>query len=160
MSATTPKPFVDIENARVDDQRDVMREIMSADHCPFCWENLEKYHKQAIIKEGKYWLVTTNQWPYVHTSLHLLLIYKSHAERLADLDPQAGVELLELVQWVEKHYQIPGGGVAMRFGDMNYSAGTVAHIHAQLLVPDIQAPDYDAKPVKVKIGKMWKDRTI
>ncbi len=151
-------PFVDLENAREDSQRAVMREIIDANHCPFCRENLQKYHKQPILKEGQYWLVTTNQWPYPHTKVHLLLICKEHVTNLSELKPQAGEELVTLSQWAEKEFQMIGGGLAMRFGDMNYSAGTIAHLHVQLLMPSIDDPDYDEKPVKIKIGKTWKDR--
>ena len=150
----TNKPItVDLDNAREKDQIKVMKKIISAGDCPFCLDNLRKYHKRPILKETKHWLLTENQWPYPHTKLHLLAIYKEHAEKLVELKPEAGQELLELMQWAEKHYQVPGGGWCMRFGDTNYSAGTVKHIHAQFLVPDIDAPDYDTKPVKVKIGK-------
>lgn len=155
----TPTKFVDLDNARVDEQREVMRDIIDAEHCPFCPENVQKYHKQPILKVGTYWLVTANQWPYEHTKLHLLIILKKHGERLADMPVEAGCELIELAQWAEQEYKMPGGGLAIRFGDTNYSAGTVAHLHAQLLQPDIDAPDYDEKPVKVKIGKMHKDRS-
>ncbi|MBP7875888.1 HIT family protein [Candidatus Woesebacteria bacterium] len=154
----TSKKFVDIDNSRVDEQRTVMQDIVAADHCPFCLENLKAYHKEPILKEGAHWIVTKNQWPYDHTKVHLLFISRKHATRLEDLDLAAGAELLELAQWAVKEYSIVGGGLVLRFGDTNYSAGTVAHLHAQLLFPDIEAPDYDEKPVKVKIGKMWKDR--
>jgi len=150
------KQQVDLDNAREKDQVKVMKKIIAAGDCPFCLDNLHKYHKRPILKETKHWLLTENQWPYPHTQVHLLAIYKEHAERLAGLKPEAGQELLELMQWAEKHYQVPGGGWCMRFGDTNYSAGTVKHIHAQFLVPDIDAPDYDQKPVKVKIGKTGK----
>ena len=150
---TMSKQFVDLDNARVEEQKQVMQDIISADHCPFCAENLEKYHRQPIIKETEHWVLTKNQWPYNNTKLHLLAIYKQHVTNLADLEPIAGKELLELFQWVEKEYSVPGGGWAMRFGDTDYSAGTVAHIHSQFLVPDIHRPDYNQKPVKIKIGK-------
>lgn len=153
-AATTP--FVDLENAREDDQREVMKKIMAANHCPFCVENLKKYHKQPIIKETKYWLVTTNQWPYDHTLHHFLLIYKDHAEQLQELETEAGKELFELVAWLEKEYHIPGGGWAMRFGDTNYSSGSVAHLHVQYVVPSIEDPDFE--PTRIKIGKNPKDR--
>jgi diadenosine tetraphosphate (Ap4A) HIT family hydrolase len=142
---------VDLDNARVDEQRQVMQEIIDADHCPFCSENLAKYHTQPILKEGKFWLVTTNQWPYTFTKLHLLFIHKNHITTLQEMDPAAGKELIELAQWAEAAYQVPGGGLAMRFGDTDYSAGTVAHLHAQFLVPDIEAEGYE--PVRIKIGK-------
>ncbi|MBP9819245.1 HIT family protein [Candidatus Woesebacteria bacterium] len=157
-SKKTGQQYVDIDNSRVEAQRVEMQKIIAADHCPFCPENLKAYHKEPILREGVHWIVTKNQWPYDHTKVHLLLIARKHATRLEELDPAAGAELLELAQWAVKEYSIVGGGLVLRFGDMNYSAGTVAHLHAQLLFPDIAAPDYDEKPVRVKIGKMWKDR--
>lgn len=150
------KQFVDLDNARLAEQKQVMRNIEDAAHCPFCAENLAKYHKRPILKEGKYWLVTENQWPYQHTKHHFLLIYKKHVENITELTPPAGAELIELAQWLIKKYQIPGGGLVMRFGDTNYSAGTVNHLHAQLLQPDIHAPGYASAPVRVKIGKTKK----
>jgi diadenosine tetraphosphate (Ap4A) HIT family hydrolase len=140
-----------LDNARKDDQRDVMREIIAAGECPFCAENLRKYHKQPIVRETEHWLLTPNQWPYNHTKIHLLAIYKTHAERLSELTLEAGADLLALMQWAEKEYNVPGGGWAMRFGDTDHSAGTVLHIHAQFLVPDLESPGYE--PVRIKIGK-------
>lgn len=145
------KSFVDIDNAREEEQKKVMQDIIKSDHCPFCEENLGKYHSETMIKEGKFWILTKNKWPYDHTKLHLLVIYKEHVTNLAGLDPEAGKELFEFLKWAEKEYVIPGGGLAMRFGDTNYSAGTVNHLHAQLVQPDLDSPGYE--PVRIKIGK-------
>lgn len=146
----TDKTFVDIDNARIDEQRQVMRKIIAANECPFCQENLTKYHKKPIIKKGKYWLVTTNQWPYSHTKFHFMLIATEHVEKLAELAPEAGAELIELTSWLEKEYQFPGGGLALRFGNTNYSAGSVAHLHVQVVVPDLDDPEFE--PTRIKIG--------
>lgn len=147
-------PFVDIDNAREDDQRDVMRKIIEQGHCPFCMENLRLYHKQPILKETKHWILTKNQWPYKNTRLHFLIILKTHAEHLQELTPEMGAELFEIVAWTEKEFDIPGGGFAIRFGDTDYSAGTVNHIHAQFIVPEINNPDFE--PTRFKIGKTKK----
>lgn len=144
-------PNVDLDNARLDEQRQVMEEIIDADHCPFCLENLQKYHKQPILQDGQFWILTKNQWPYEHTKVHLLAIYKEHAVNLGELNPEAGNELLEMMQWAQKEYQVPGGAMAMRFGDTDYSAGTVAHIHVQFIIPNLESPGYE--PVRLKIGK-------
>lgn len=149
----TSSNFVDLDNARIEEQRQVMRKIITAGHCPFCLANLAKYHKQPILQKGRFWLLTYNQWPYQNTKLHLLAIYKTHAEKLSDLDQAAGQELIKFMQWAEKEFNVPGGAFAVRFGDTNYSAGTVAHIHAQFIWPDISAPDYQQKPVRIKVGK-------
>ncbi len=151
--ANTPNPttFVDIENARVDEQKQVMKEIIDQGHCPFCLENLRLYHKKPILKEGKFWVLTPNQWPYDNTRVHLLAISTTHVETLGELNPEAGSELIELLSWAEKEYQAAGGGFAVRFGDTNYSAGTVKHLHAQFIIPDIEKKDF--VPVRLKIGK-------
>lgn len=142
---------VDIDNAREEEQRKVMEQIAAADHCSFCLENIRQYHKEPFLYQNDHWILTKNQWPYDHTRLHLLAIYTEHAEHLHELHPDAGNALMELMQWAEKEYDLPGGAIAMRFGDTRYSAGSVCHLHAQLLVPDITATDY--QPVRFKIGK-------
>ncbi len=142
--------FVDVSNARVDEQRQVMEKIVEANECPFCQSNLEKYHREPILMESHHWLVTRNQWPYEHTSFHFLLIAKVHVEHLRDLPAEAGTELIELVKKLDDLYHFEGGGLAIRFGSTQYSAGTVAHLHAQIVIPDVQAPDFE--PVRIKIG--------
>lgn len=143
--------FIDPDNARVDEQKNVMAEILTAGHCPFCEENLRKYHQLPIIKEGDFWVITPNQWPYEHTQYHWLAIHRSHVETLQELTPEAGAELVVLLGEMERDYNLVGGGVGLRFGDSDYNAGTVSHLHAQLIIPDIDAPDF--QPVRLKIGK-------
>ena len=142
---------VDLANARVDEQRAVMQDIIEAGHCPFCLENLTKYHHQPILKETKHWLLTTNQWPYKNVRHHLLVILKTHKEMLDELTAEEGAELVEVLAFAQQHTAAPGGGFAMRFGDTDYSAGTVSHLHIQFIVPDIDVPDF--KPTRFKIGK-------
>ncbi|NCO12208.1 MAG: hypothetical protein COZ34_03525 [Candidatus Pacebacteria bacterium CG_4_10_14_3_um_filter_34_15] len=148
------KQFVDLDNAREDEQKQVMEEIIKAGHCPFCQENFKLYNSQTSLRDGKYWFMIKNRWPYKNTKVHLIAIYKQHATNLDDIDSESGKELLDFLKWAEKEYDVPGGGWSMRFGDTDYSAGTVNHIHVQFIQPDINAPEY--KPVKIKIGKRFK----
>ena len=142
---------VDLANAREDEQRQVMKKIIEANECPFCLENLQKYHTPPILFETAHWLLTSNRWPYKHTQYHLLAILKSHKEMLAELTTAEGAELVEILHFAQEHTQALGGGVAMRFGDTSYSAGTIKHLHVQFIVPDIDQPDFE--PVRIKIGK-------
>lgn len=143
--------FVDLDNAREPEQRAVMEEIIASGKCPFCQENFTPSAEQPILKQGKYWWLTPNRWPYKNTKLQILAISNTHAEKLSELDPAAGQELLELLAELEREHQVPGGGVALRFGDTNYSAGSVKHLHAQFIVPDIEKPEFTS--VRIKIGK-------
>ena len=67
MDASTKKDFVDLDNARVAEQRQVMEKIIADGKCPFCLENILQYHKEPILKDGTHWILTKNQWPYRST---------------------------------------------------------------------------------------------
>lgn len=133
--------YINISAVRRDDQRKVMEEIRDQGHCPFCPENLPKYHKSPILKEGKFWLLTENQWPYDKIKHQMLAIYKTHIEHITEMDPEAGRELIEIFAEEALKRKMAGGGVAIRFGssaDGNYGS-SVLHIHAHLIEPDLKA---------------------
>ena len=148
------KPVVDLDNYRFDDQLKAMQDIAETGDCPFCMENFAAHQEEETLFDGKFWLLTYNRWPYKHTKVHLLAIYKEHAEHLSEVNPEAGTELIEVFQWAAAHFDVPGGGFVMRFGDTNYSAGSVHHLHAQFIQPDIESDTYE--PVRVKLGKSKK----
>ena len=133
--------FIHMNTLRRDDQKEVMKEIEKEGHCPFCIKNLEKYHKNPILKEGKFWVLTENQWPYEKIKHQLLAIYKTHIEHIEEMDPKAGRELIEMFQEESKKRKIPGGGIAIRFGKNpehgNYGS-SVLHIHAHMIEPDLE----------------------
>jgi diadenosine tetraphosphate (Ap4A) HIT family hydrolase len=134
-----------------------MDEIAKQGHCPFCAENIDKYHKNPILKEGKYWLLTDNQWPYPKVKHQLLAIYKTHIEHIKEMDAEAGAELITLFKEETLKRNIPGGGIIIRFGSDpkggNYGS-TVLHIHAHLIEPDLDAlGEAESFKFKVKIGQ-------
>ncbi|MEK7584687.1 MAG: hypothetical protein AAB490_05570, partial [Patescibacteria group bacterium] len=136
-------------NARSASQRVVMEQIERQGHCPFCIENLNTYHKNPILKKGKYWLLTENQWPYENVKHQLLVIYKTHIEHINQIAPKAWSELGSLFSGEAKKRKIEGGGLAIRFGsskDGNYGS-TVLHIHAHLIEPHLK---------KLKKTEAWK----
>jgi diadenosine tetraphosphate (Ap4A) HIT family hydrolase len=136
------KKFIVMDNIRREDQKKVMDEIAEQKHCPFCPENLLKYHKKPIIKEGKYWVLTDNQWPYEKIKHQLLAIYRSHIEHISEMEPAAGAELIELFKDEAVKRNIPGGGIAIRFGsnpEHGSYGNSVLHIHAHLIEPDLEA---------------------
>ena len=75
---------------------------------------------------------------------------KEHAEMPSAITPEAGKELWELLAWAEREFSFAGGAVCFRFGNTELSAGTVRHLHVQLIVPDRESQSYE--PVYFKIG--------
>jgi len=148
----TENNLVNLKNVRSDEQRKIMEQIVTDNVCPFCPEYLNRYHKNPILTEGKYWLITDNQWPYKNTKHQLLAIYKTHKEHLSELDPESGKELFELFGKISKERNMSGGAVTLRFGSSPYGnyGSTVKHIHAHLIEPDLQNEEREA--IKFKIG--------
>ncbi len=146
--------FITLSTVRREDQRAVMEEIKKEGHCPFCRENLEKYHKAPILKEGKFWIFTDNQWPYEKIKHQLLAIYKTHVEHIKDIDPEAGAELFAFFSEEARKRNIVGGGLAMRFGSSEHGnyGSSVLHIHAHLIEPDLEALE-ELEAWKFKFGQ-------
>lgn len=154
MSDGAIKPFINLAAVRREDQRAVMEEIKRQGHCPFCLENLKKYHTSPIIAEGKFWVLTDNQWPYEKIKHQLLAISKIHVEHIQDLDPEAGAELFKMFGDESRKRGISGGGLAMRFGSSphgNYGS-SVLHLHAHLIEPDLEALE-ESEAWKFKFGQ-------
>nr|AIA17319.1 HIT domain protein [uncultured bacterium] len=143
--------FVNLDNARFDNQRQVMEEIKTTGDCPFCQENLAKYHSKPVIRESTHWSLTENAYPYDGAKYHFLLIAKIHGETLADISPNAGADLFKLLAWVEKKYAIESGAFALRFGDIRYNGASVRHLHVHLIVGDVHNPDHEKIRFKMSV---------
>ena len=145
--------FVVLEHARHDDQLEVMKKIQKEGFCPFCSENINKADMMPVIKEGKYWHVRKNRWPYQNTRVHLLIIHNRHAEKLADVKLEAAAELFELVKWAESKHKASGGAIGIRFGDPKTNGATVNHFHAHFIVANItDRDDPNYQPVRFRVG--------
>lgn len=147
------KDFVNLGNTRVKEQLKIMKDIKKGEYCPFCPENYEKAQLNPVIKQGKYWHVRKNRWPYKNARVHLLIIHNSHAEKLSDITPEAAKEIFELTKWIEKEYDISGGGLCLRFGDITVNGATVLHLHFHIITAEItDKTDPNYKKVRFKVG--------
>lgn len=128
--------------------RKVIEKIATDKVCPFCIENLTKYHKNPILKDAKYWIVTTNMYPYKNTLHHFLLIHKKHTTSSKDISAEAWTELHGHIDWLTETYKVPGGTFFMRCGDTNHTGASVTHLHAQMVVTDTTK----VEPVLARFG--------
>src|SRR3989338_11114151 len=121
--------FVDTNNSNrgggYEKYRNVIDEIKKDGVCPFCPENLSRYHKNLILNDGKYWIITDNMYPYKGAKHHILLIHKKHIENVTDIAEDAWTELFDLIRSETKKRNIKGGTFYMRFGDTAYTGASV-----------------------------------
>lgn len=134
--------FIYSENVRSEEQAKVMADIAQAEVCPFCSDNLKTYHKKPIYADGKYWILTENQWPYEGSKVHLFAIAKEHIETLEQVSTEAAAELFELFKKGAKDFDIKGGTVAMRISPTAQYGSSVKHLHAHFIEPDVEREDH------------------
>ncbi len=147
------KKFVNLDNARVDEQRKVMERIVKNGECPFCSENLCKYHPKPIILETGHWIVTENAWPYEMTKNHFLLISQRHIESSEELSRDEWADLKGILEILKERFNLTHGTLLMRFGDSSKTGGTVKHLHIQVVQSDPTHPNYDSKKgLRTRIG--------
>lgn len=145
------KPFVSINNAglRGGYRKDLER-IRRDGVCPFCPENLARYHRKPTIKQGRWWVLTENGYPYKGARHHLLIIHRRHIENIADIAPAAWRELLLMTQSEIKKRRMEGGTFYLRFGETSYTGASVAHLHGNLISPDTRRKN--RKPIFTRVG--------
>lgn len=145
--------FVNLKNARRgrnDKYRGVIEAIKKDGVCPFCPENLSKYHKNPILEEGAHWLLTDNMYPYKGAKQQLLLIHKTHVENVSDLSEGAWSELLKLIRSEMAKREIGGGTFYIRFGDSSHTGASVLHLHANVISPDTEKENRE--PILARVG--------
>lgn len=148
-----PKKFVDESSTTHrpgDTYKNVIKKIAQDGVCPFCPENLAKYHKNPILKEYKYWLLTDNAYPYEEAKYHLLLIHRDHIETFEELSGEAWMELQSVLNEAVRDRRIKGGTLLMRFGETSHTGASVTHLHANLVSPD--GEDKNRKPIITRIA--------
>lgn len=141
------------DTARTPEQIAKMRELHEKNTCAFCPEHFEEYHDNPIEFQTDHWIVAKNDYPYEHTSLHLLIVSKEHVSRLEELSLPAKREYLEVLTRIEKDFDLSSFGVGMRVGDFRYNGGSVAHLHAHVIVGDFTDPKNHQK-VRFKVSSV------
>ncbi len=82
-------------------------------------------------------------YPYAPSKIHKLFIATAHIEHISDLSLEAWKELYEIVQESIAKEAIAGGTLLMRFGDTQFTGGSVSHLHVNLVQSNPDDPSYD-----------------
>ena len=125
--AVTMKQTVNVAHAR--NKKKLYEKIMRDKVCPFCVDFSEKkdvfqYHTKPILFHAKHWARTP--FPY--------FMLKKHIVSFSELKPAALKELVVLTKKLEEKFSLPAGVFLFRFGDTNYTGGSVSHFHGQFVL--------------------------
>jgi len=140
--------------ARRKEQLQRMIDLDQRNVCAFCPQNIKFETTSPIELESKHWYVKDNDFPYRGTKYHFLVISKKHVKTISELPKSAQVEFLTLISQVERKFKLKSYAVGMRSGNIKFNAGSVEHLHAQIIVGDTSKPDH--KPVRFKMSSVPK----
>ena len=115
-----------------------MKKTVGEGICPFCDKNAKE---KTCIKDGKFWWIKPNDFPYRRHAHHLIMVLKGkHSSKENDISnicPESWTEFGKIIQWAVQKYSILGGGIVLRFGLRKYNASTLTHVHAHIQAPDL-----------------------
>lgn len=142
--------------ARTPEQIAKMKHLHESGICAFCPEHFEEFHDNPIEFQTDHWIVAKNDYPYEHTTTHLMLFAKEHVSTLTALSAEARAEFMDVLARVEKDFGLFSFGVGMRVGDFRYNGGSVDHLHAHVIVGDFSDPSNHQK-VRFKVSSVPQD---
>jgi hypothetical protein len=104
--------------------------------CPFCAEHFDRVKNQIIHGAGagdRIWHMWKNPYPLAHTSEHIVIAPIHHITHVQEMDTDDWSAFAILVNIATK---MLGGCIAMRFGDPHYNAGSIRHLHTNVIQPN------------------------
>jgi diadenosine tetraphosphate (Ap4A) HIT family hydrolase len=137
-----------LPHARSQEQIDEMTALEVAGICIFCPSSYSydsdedvlleydsgKSYKKRVKGESTHWVLLHNEYPYLGTRHHLLLVPKRHVTELSELSGVEQVDLLTMLGDLAGRFG--HCAIGLRSGDMAYNGGTIAHLHVHLVVAE------------------------
>ena len=131
-----PESLYFMDHARTDEQRRHMEDLEEAGICVFCPEHFEEHHREPVEITGEHWYVTKNDFPYVGTAAHYLIVAREHVKSFDELPDEAGAELWSLKRQLKERLAPAAEAMVERSGAMRYNGASVAHLHVHFVALD------------------------
>ena len=101
--------------------------------CPFCPTELARRGRAPLFCVGE-WMLLENEFPRTDTEQMLLIVPHRHVINVRDLNGSDWRSIGVLFDYYEIGGST-GGGLLMRFGDPRNHAGTIDHLHLNVVRP-------------------------
>jgi hypothetical protein len=128
----------------------LLRSTFELDTCGFC--TIDRSINKVRF-ENDDWLIWENTFGGKRSCKTMLVIVaRQHWRKLSDITPDGWTSFEEMIAWATDNYDLPGGILFLRFGDMSFNTGTMPHLHWNIWVPD-KDMEGDARKVWIPIQK-------
>lgn len=143
-----PGALYEMSAARTAEQLAYMEQLERDGICIFCPEHVGEYHREPIEWSGEFFYVTKNDYPYVGTVAHYLIVPHRHVRSFDELPDEAGAELWAIKRRLKDQLEPLATATVERSGDMRFNGGSVAHLHTHF----VALPADPAKTVRFKVS--------
>lgn len=127
-----------------------LKKSQEAGNCLFCNPAWQADEEHPVLKREGAWFIRerTKRYPSPdragkYPARYLLIVRDIHGE---DLSPTDWVEIGTLFKWALEHFEIPGGGLCMRFGG-TLGGRTIYHHHLHLVQPNQKGVNEEGHPL-------------
>lgn len=111
--------------------------------CPFCPAERERRNRPALCSASHVsdrgargsWSLIQNEFPRSDAGRMLLIVPDFHCTDPASLTDEDWGCIGQLVTFCRTELGMEGGGLLMRFGDPHLHAGTIDHLHINMIEP-------------------------
>lgn len=131
----TEVQMLSLAYCRTLDQYVNMLESSKAGKCVFC-DPLGPQNR--VVQEDAGWRIWPNPFPIKFTEHHFVMAPRRHVVPGDAIQEEDFLAMGRLFRWAQQEYQFTGGGFVMRFGGPLQSAGSVLHLHANIIIPNRQ----------------------
>ena len=106
--------------------------------CPFC--KLDR-NKNEVLRVSGEWRLWKNPYPHAHTKEHFIIAPIQHLTNLCQMYSNDWDDVAALIDYVVNPetcggMAYEGGAVVIRYGDPRLNAGSIRHLHVNIIVPD------------------------
>ena len=103
-------------------------------YCPFCAKERKRRERKFLRVAGG-WGLIENEFKRKDTKEMWLLVPLRHIVHTDDLTRDDWAAIGDLFTYCCGQNCLTGGGLVMRFGDPRYNAGTIEHLHINIITP-------------------------
>jgi diadenosine tetraphosphate (Ap4A) HIT family hydrolase len=140
-----------LEGCRSYEQYFHMHQQFETGYCPFC--TVDRALNKVLFEDqfAQCWAVP-EQFLRKELKYHLIITPKRHVRFEWGLDTDEWRSIRTMHVFLAGQFDLEGGITVTRFGDMRLNAGTVPHLHTNIMVPN------GTGEVRIPVFKDPKDR--
>jgi hypothetical protein len=115
----------------------VMRTHIDNGTCPFCPNGFDPTLNRIIGQNDHcmFWENPVGKGDPALEKHYVFALKDEHRTDITTLSPAQRLAFMDLMIQAVERLNIPGGAIVMRFGQAKRNAGSLRHIHANILVP-------------------------